>query len=266
MTNDYIVGRFSRIRRGMVDYIHMAWRKHNVRALFEIDVTDIRSAIRRYRRETGKELSLTAYLISVYSQMIADRPEIQAYRKGFRSVVIYKDVDVNTVVERKIDGDVSATSYILRRANTKSFDEIQSELTTAQKATSQSAFAGDTIKNRGSSYAKLPRFLRKLILRYSQWNPHFRRRIFGTVGFSSVSLFTQANAYAVVITPHTLGMVLGGIGTKPAVVGNEVKPRQMLSVAVSVDHDVIDGAPVARFLNIFHRRCRLLYGLEDYAP
>ena len=266
MNNDYTVTRFPRIRRGMVDYFHLAWSKHNFRVLFDLDVTDLRRAIRRYRRETGKELSLTAYLISVYSHLIGEYPEMQAYRKGFGKLVVYQDVDVNTIVEREVDGEMHATTYILRRANSKSFEEIQSELTAAKSATSQSAFAGDTIKNRGSTYAKLPRFARRLLLRYSRWNPHFRRRLFGTVGFSAVSMYARQNGYPVVITPHTLGVVLGGIGRKPAVVGDEVKPREMLSVAVSFDHDVLDGAPATRFLSTFTRTCLRCHGLESYAP
>jgi len=35
---------------------------------------------------------------------------------------------------------------------------------------------------------------------------------------------------------------------KPVVAGNEIKPREILNMTILVDHDVIDGAPMVRFL------------------
>jgi pyruvate/2-oxoglutarate dehydrogenase complex dihydrolipoamide acyltransferase (E2) component len=42
---------------------------------------------------------------------------------------------------------------------------------------------------------------------------------------------------------------LGGIDEKPGVINHQVKVRKYMSVTVSFDHDVIDGAPMARFVN-----------------
>jgi pyruvate/2-oxoglutarate dehydrogenase complex dihydrolipoamide acyltransferase (E2) component len=46
---------------------------------------------------------------------------------------------------------------------------------------------------------------------------------------------------------HTLQLTLGGIGEKPGVVDHRVEVRKYLSVTISFDHDLIDGAPAARF-------------------
>jgi pyruvate/2-oxoglutarate dehydrogenase complex dihydrolipoamide acyltransferase (E2) component len=46
---------------------------------------------------------------------------------------------------------------------------------------------------------------------------------------------------------HTLQVTLGGISEQPAVVDRAVAVRKMMSVTISFDHDIVDGAPAARF-------------------
>ena len=42
-------------------------------------------------------------------------------------------------------------------------------------------------------------------------------------------------------------MVVGGIGRRPWVVGDEVAIRDVLDLTVTIDHNVVDGAPATRF-------------------
>jgi pyruvate/2-oxoglutarate dehydrogenase complex dihydrolipoamide acyltransferase (E2) component len=50
---------------------------------------------------------------------------------------------------------------------------------------------------------------------------------------------------------HTLGMTVGDIQTKPVVVADDgtIVAREMLSLTLIFDHDVVDGAPAARFVS-----------------
>ena len=252
---------FSRHRRAIVDYLDSAWRKHTIRGMGDLDVTDIRRAIRKYRRQTGNELSLTAYLLFVYSRAIAENPSVQASRKGSRKLVIFDDVDISTIVERRVGGEVQPTVYIVRQADKKTLAEIQEEITAAQSSQVQSAFAGE---NLGRVFEGLPKFVRRLVFYIMTRNPSLKKKILGTVGFTSVSMFIIANGWPVIITPHTLSIALGGLGRKPGVVGKSIEPREMLAVTVSMDHDVIDGAPAARFLHQLNQMYQKCYGLEDY--
>jgi pyruvate/2-oxoglutarate dehydrogenase complex dihydrolipoamide acyltransferase (E2) component len=47
---------------------------------------------------------------------------------------------------------------------------------------------------------------------------------------------------------HPLVVALGGIARRPGIVDDRIEIREVLSVTVLFDHDVIDGAPVAVFL------------------
>ena len=41
---------------------------------------------------------------------------------------------------------------------------------------------------------------------------------------------------------------MGGIAKKPGVIGDKIEIREYLSMTIMFDHDVVDGAPAARFV------------------
>ena len=47
---------------------------------------------------------------------------------------------------------------------------------------------------------------------------------------------------------HPVSFGVGSVIMKPAFSGNEIKPREILNMTILVDHDVLDGAPMVRFL------------------
>ena len=65
------------------------------------------------------------------------------------------------------------------------------------------------------------------------------------------------------LTVHTLGVTVGGISAKPAVVDGRIVIREYLSLTVDFDHDIVDGAPAARFAKHFKELIERGYGLAD---
>jgi pyruvate/2-oxoglutarate dehydrogenase complex dihydrolipoamide acyltransferase (E2) component len=59
-------------------------------------------------------------------------------------------------------------------------------------------------------------------------------------------------------------ITLGGIGEKPGVVDGHIAIREYLSMTISFDHDMIDGAPVARFTHRLKDLIESGYGLDDF--
>lgn len=257
---------FPPVRQRIADYQIEAARNHTIRGLFDVDVTDIRRAIRHYRRERDRGLSLTAYLLFVFSHTLIDYPMLQGYLKGRKKLIIFNDVDVNTIVEREIQGERHATTYILRAADKKSLDEIYRELEDAQKSTAESAIAGDTQRSTARVVVeKMPRFMRRLVLAYiMRRNPVLRRKFFGTVGLSALSMFAGGSGYAIPITPHVLSLLVGGFGKKPLVVNDEIKIREVLSLTLAMNHDVVDGAPAVRFMTELNKRLLSGFGIEEH--
>jgi pyruvate/2-oxoglutarate dehydrogenase complex dihydrolipoamide acyltransferase (E2) component len=69
------------------------------------------------------------------------------------------------------------------------------------------------------------------------------------------------SGWGIATTPHSLGLVVGSMSLKPAVVEGRIEPRQILNLTVLFDHDVVDGAPAARFVSRLVELIESGYGL-----
>ena len=59
--------------------------------------------------------------------------------------------------------------------------------------------------------------------------------------------------------PQSAVLGVGRMRKQPVVLGNEILPRELLSLSLTFDHRVVDGAPAARFLETL---CRLIASAE----
>lgn len=65
---------------------------------------------------------------------------------------------------------------------------------------------------------------------------------------TAVGMFVAGVGYA--IAPPTLAsrvVVVGGLSKRPRAVADRVEVRDVLDLAVTIDHNVVDGAPATRF-------------------
>jgi len=53
--------------------------------------------------------------------------------------------------------------------------------------------------------------------------------------------------WAIPLSGFPISIAIGGIGKKPGVVNDTILIRDYLAITVQFDHDIIDGAPAARF-------------------
>jgi pyruvate/2-oxoglutarate dehydrogenase complex dihydrolipoamide acyltransferase (E2) component len=74
-------------------------------------------------------------------------------------------------------------------------------------------------------------------------------------------MFGRGGGWAITMPNFTLTVALGGIAEKPGVVEGEIKIREYLDITVSIDHDIVDGAPAARFVYQFRDLVESGYGL-----
>src|SRR5512133_3348454 len=110
-------------RRGTHNYLDVYWSNHNIYALLEVDVTNVRQFIEEHEAQTGEALSFTGYLAFCLGRAVDEDKSVQAYPKGRKQLVIFDDVDVFLPVEREEEGTRFAIPYVIRRANDKSFLE-----------------------------------------------------------------------------------------------------------------------------------------------
>ena len=70
----------------------------------------------------------------------------------------------------------------------------------------------------------------------------------GTVAVTSIGMFGGGGGIGIGIpTIHTLTVLVGGISQRPVVVEGSVEVRDIMDLTISVDHNLVDGGPAARF-------------------
>lgn len=237
------IGRLSPQKRLTGEYMQMAGHRSNVHGLVEIDVTDVRETIRTIAAKTGTNLSFTAYIIWCLATTVSEQPHVHRYRDWRGRVHQFDAVDVNVLVEREVDGELTGVPHVVRAANERTVRAIHDEIRGVQ-----SDGSGRSEGRMARLGRALPSVVRRQIWRLPQLFPSRWRALAGTVAVTSVGMFGTGTGWAISPTNYTLQITVGGIGTKPRLIDGELQSREFLSLTVTFDHDVVDGAPAARFV------------------
>ena len=258
-----------------VDTVRIGMARHHIPILAEVDVTVARAAIAKRRAETGEGLSFTGWVIKCLAQAAGEHKRVHALRLGRHRIVEFDDADVNIVVQRRLEGteppEYLPMPYVIRKANEKSEEAIHAEIRAAQARSlapgEQTIDLAEKIPSPRTIrlFARMPFFVRKALY----WNRLFRdpfrvKRTMGTVSVTSVGMFGKVSggsSWAIPIGFHPLTVALGTIARKPAVVGDRVEAREFLGMTVVFDRDVVDGAPMAMFLQRLRELMESGYGL-----
>ena len=95
----------------------------------------------------------------------------------------------------------------------------------------------------------LSRLVKALVGALTRRDPTTVVAMSGTTFISAVGMFARGHSgWGISATPHSLSLFAGGINWKPAVIGGQIVPREILDLTVLFDHEVIDGAPATRFV------------------
>jgi pyruvate/2-oxoglutarate dehydrogenase complex dihydrolipoamide acyltransferase (E2) component len=257
----YTVVPFAPVRRMIVDVLDMGHRKHTIHGLAEADVTRARQYIREYEATSGKDLSFTAFIVVCLGKAVDRNKYMHAYRSGRNHLVMFDEVDVNTQIEIEIEGRKVPIPHTIKAANKRTVRDIHQEIrrVQAEGERSESAPTGGDEK----LFMSLPSFVRRPLMGMMFKDPHRAKELAGTVMLTAIGMFGEGGGWGIPLTHHTLGVTLGGIAEKPVVIDGQIEIRERLSITVSFDHDIIDGAPAARFTERFKDLIELGYGLTD---
>ena len=249
---------FPKVRQAIIDSLHQAKHMSIIHTLIEVDVTDASKWVKDFKKTIGGSLSFTAFLTFCLARAIDENKLVHAYRKG-SNLIVYEHVDIAVMIEREI-GDEKAPIYphVIKAANTKTLEQIHGEIRASQKGEDSRGMQKWT-----NRYWYLPGFVRSLLWRTWLGSPYWRKRLTGTVGISAVGMFGKGNGWGIPIPTYNLSITIGGISEKPGVVQGQVKVREYLNITASFNHDSIDGAPAARFIQRFRELIESGYGLRD---
>ncbi|MBN1315361.1 MAG: 2-oxo acid dehydrogenase subunit E2 [Anaerolineales bacterium] len=249
---------YPRTRLLMVDGGRLGLKKHTVHGLVEFDITLPREAIRQHKVRTGETLSFSAFILACLGQAIDMNKHMHAYRDWRNKLVLFDEVDVNTLFEVEVDGKKTIRPHILRGVNKKTFHDLHREIRSFQQE-HQSSQESKFI----DWFVKLPVFIRRSFLWVLFKNPQLIKQYYGTVLVTSIGMFGDGNFWGLPVPNHTLQLTLGGIARKPGVIDDRIEIREYLSVTVSFDHDIVDGAPAALFTQRLKELIESGYGLCD---
>jgi pyruvate/2-oxoglutarate dehydrogenase complex dihydrolipoamide acyltransferase (E2) component len=241
----YRIEPFSTVRRMVAANSAVAKEKSTFHLLTEVDITGPRGLIAEHRANTGEAVSLTAYVVTCIARALADFPALNSFRKG-RRLVVLEDVTISVALEREVDGDSVPEPVAIQAVNRKTYREVNDELRAAQHRIDEPI--GSAM---GTAWTRsLPSFLLRAMTRLAYREVGVWMQ-FGVVGVTAVGMFGSGPMWLVPLTSSTITAAVGSIARRPELLEGVVQEREYLCLTFSFDHDIVDGAPAARFVTRF---------------
>jgi pyruvate/2-oxoglutarate dehydrogenase complex dihydrolipoamide acyltransferase (E2) component len=251
---------FQRWRKVIVDAGRASRSRHPMIGLIEVDVTEARRRIASHQEATGDRISFTAFVASCVARAVVADRGVQAYRDLRGRLIVFDDVDINILMEVTVDGRPFPMNHVVRAADKRTVLDIHREIRSIQHDPSRSETAA--LARSAAFLTALPSFIRATGIRSLHRLPVQQKKLVGTVAVDAVGMFGRGGGWGISFLLHSLQVVVGGISVKPAYVDGVLEPRGSVDLTLAFDHDVIDGAPAARFA----KRLRELIEAADGIP
>jgi pyruvate/2-oxoglutarate dehydrogenase complex dihydrolipoamide acyltransferase (E2) component len=239
---------FSANRQMVAASTSVGREQSNIHMMIEVDISKPRRLIREIKAQTGTTPSLTAYVTTCLARAMADYPNLNAFRKG-RRLIILDDVTISVLVEREINGEMVPENLGIRAAQSKTYWQIHEEIRAVQDHT-----GGHLGELAGITWLRfIPTFLLRTFVKLASENIHMMKR-YGAVGVTAIGMFGKKNQalwLLPIVGGATVGVAVGGIVARPCVSDGQLESREHLCLTITFNHDIVDGAPAARFVKRF---------------
>jgi pyruvate/2-oxoglutarate dehydrogenase complex dihydrolipoamide acyltransferase (E2) component len=245
MGKGYRVEPFDANRRMVAAASAVNQEKHVIHLVTEVDITEPRRLIAAHRERTGERLSLTGYIVTCLAHAAAEYPRLNAFRRGSRLIVL-GDLTVSVLFEREIGGQNVPEPVGIQAANRKTYRQINDELRAAQRHEGQRLGAAT-----GVGWIRfIPGFLLRTFVCLAARNIAMQKK-YGVFAVTAVGMFGSGPLWLIPLTNATVTVAVGSIAKRAALVDGELQEREHLCLTLSFDHDIVDGAPAARFTSRF---------------
>ncbi len=261
----YKISKFPKDRIPTLDFLAVGDNKHYVKGLIEVDVTNGQQIINNYEEETAIKISFTAWLLKCIGKAASEYKEVHSLMKGKKKIISFDDVDISVPVERLAKGLNVVMPLVIRKTNLKSVKQIHEEIRSAQSEEVDGAtvLGESSIKRWVKFYTKLPKSIRRFLIKRLLKNPLRVKKLMGTIIVTAIGMFGKLYGWPIPTTSHPLAFAIGGITKKPGVINDKIEIRQYLTITVLFNHDVVDGAPAARFITKLKELIESGYGLME---
>ena len=183
----------------------------------DVDVTETRAVIDR-RREAGSATSLTDLIVAATARALLAEPALNASWADGEGIRRYRQVNIGLVYVK----DDGLLIPVIHGAERLSVDEL-----TVSRKRLETAVRGGVVSMRDLSDA--------------------------TFTISNLGPFGIPRFHALINPPQAGILAVGAAAMRPVVRQGEFAAAEMLTLAVTVDHRVVDGVHAARFLQELQR-------------
>lgn len=216
-------------------------KRNLIHSITEVDITLPREKIRSYKAMHGESPSFTAYLVCCLARVLAKHPEMNAFRRG-NKLILLADVTVSVLVERIIKGESVPEPVGIKEAQKKTYRQIHEEIREAQEQEQE----------RLGSLSKMTwvRFIPNCLMRtfFRLASGHIGMNIrYGVSCITAVGMFGKHAGWFIPHGAATVLLTVGSIIRRPVMDGDTIENREHLCLSLSFDHAIVDGAPAARF-------------------
>ena len=182
----------------------------------DVDMTDAMDKLAA-RKAAGERLSVTAMLIKAAAIALRAYPICNAVYDEPKARVIYRgDINIGCAV----DVENGLVVPVVRHADQKSLPEISKAVQAFSKAIQEGGLTSADMEG-------------------------------GTFTVSSIGMMDATTFTPIINYPQTAILGVGVIQTLPRFMGEDytkVVPRKIMTISITYDHRVVNGAPAARFL------------------
>lgn len=262
MAKNHSVQIIPRSRIATFDVFAAGKKKHHVAALLEFDVTESRLKIRQLKRD-GSKISFNGWLTAVIGHTLSDHPMVASFRQNKRRQLIFNSIDVSMIAEKSTGSHKVPIPFLIQNADKKNAVEISAEIRNAVNAeiSDKDIVIHKKQKKYERLYHILPGTIRRWFWKILLNRPVLAFRTMGNVSVTSLSMAGQINAWFIHSSVHPVSFGIGSVIKKPVVVNDSVQIREMLNITVLLDHDVVDGMPMAKFVKALGRNIENGFGL-----
>lgn len=239
----YFKKRISFLRKAVIASASVTKQKNTIHCLSEVDITIPRELIKEYETKYGYRISFTGYITACFIKIISAYPEMNSFISG-NNIVYLSNITVSILVERLINGESVPEPMTIDNSKELTCLDITKRIRLAQANTESrlGSLSGFTW------FTYIPSFLLKTFVKIAEKNIKMGVK-FGKMAVTATGMFSKEPVWFIPHGSATILLTIGSIINRVVKNNIDYEMHEHLCLTASFDHDIIDGAPAARFMN-----------------
>jgi len=237
--------KLSFLRKAVIASASVTRQKNIIHSITEADVSVPRRLIREYKAATGTKLSFTGYIVCCLAKTILRHPALNSFIRR-NTMVFLNSITISVLIERHLQDASVPEPLSIQQCESKTVIDITERIRAAQGA------AEDRLGSLSGNawFARIPRFLLKTFVKLADSNVAMGVK-YGKLAVTAAGMYSREPVWFIPHGGTTVLVTVGSIVNRVIEIDGKFENREHLCLTVSFDHDIIDGAPAARFMSDF---------------